>query len=205
MELDGPVLVLERDATGKPTDDPVAAGFYDGFKPDPEATAEFGRPMVKPCVMVMVQTPGQNLELYDQPAKEIHKQRYPIAWKRYQEGAKPVEEGHTPLAMFPPMTRADVINYRAMGVHSVEGLVAVSSDNISRLGFGASELQTKAKAWLASATDNSVAAKLAGEKKALQDQLAAMQAQMTAMQAQFDAQRQQPDEAPAPQRGKKAA
>ena len=186
---DGPPLMLEREAgpNVRETDSPVAVRFFDGTRPDPKASEEHDRPMVKPCVRIEIIVPGQSLEVYNQPATELHKKRFPQNWKRYLDGNKPLEEGHTPLSAFPHVTRADIINFRSLGVHSVEMLAAVNDDNLSRLGYGARELQTKARAWLAAAKDSSVAVKLAADSKRKDDQIAALTAQMAAMQEQFDA------------------
>jgi hypothetical protein len=106
------------------------------------------------------------------------------AYRFWKEGVEAPIVG-TDLKMWPMITPAQVLNFHALGVKSVEDLAAITDGDIQRLPSGTRALRDKAKAWLESANEhgrsaeviNALRSDLEQTKDALADAMAAVKEQ----------------------------
>jgi hypothetical protein len=114
-------------------------------------------------------------------ASDEDKQRFPQHFARYKAGQAEQTVG-TPLDMLPGMTAGKVEEYKHFGIKTVE-MLAEASDSVGQQFMQFNADKTRAKGYLALATDNAavkeVDARLSKENEA-------MKAQLESMQKKFD-------------------
>lgn len=176
-------MMMEREAGMRDDIPPVSVAF--GFYPtlDNRKTQEAGHDVYRDVEFVKIAVPGDRNSLFFQPSSDSHRKRFPQAYAAFKAREHTPIEG-MPVEEWAPVGRSLALNLKAMHIHTVESLAAVHDGNIDRIGSNGRELREKAKAWLADAQNGAAAIKLAGEKQALQDQIAAMQAQILALSQQ---------------------
>jgi hypothetical protein len=182
-------LIMESEVnpqTGRPDSSPVCVGFGLYAVEDAAASLAAGRPVYKDETFVKIVVPGDRNSVVFTKAKEEHKRRFPRAWAAYEQRERHVTEG-TPLEVWPQMSRAQALTFRAAHIHTVEALAALSDAHLDNMGWDARQWRAKAQAYLEEATRGAAAQKLAAEKEVLEAQLAEMRTQMAALQKKYDA------------------
>lgn len=180
-------MMMEREASHRgphgdmimipDTTPPVAVSF--GLSPvlDGAKTKEAGHDVYKDVEFVKIAVPGDKNSLFFQPSNDLYRARFPKAYAAFKAREHKPMEG-MPVGEWAPISRSMALTLRAAHIDTVEALAAVHDGNIDRIGSNGRELREKARAWLADAKTGAAAVQLAGEKQALQDQIAAMQAQI---------------------------
>lgn len=140
------------------------------------------RPIYEDRVFAIIPVPGG--DEFHGPIKEEHKQRFWRQWEAFEAGDTEQIIG-TPLAMWSPMSPAQVETFKYMKVHTVEQLAALSDSHIQELGMGAQELRRKAKAYLDISKDAGLAMQQAAENERLTHEIEALKQQMIEMQTTF--------------------
>lgn len=157
---------------------PVGVAF--GLCPtlDKKASALAGHEVWKEIEYVKIGIPGDKFSLYFQPADERQRRRFPSAYEAFKKRTSgSVMEG-LPIEQWAPISRSLALTLRAANVNTVEALATLHDTHLDKLGFGVKEMRAKAQSWLREASEGAETSRLAGEKEALQRQLAAMQAQI---------------------------
>jgi hypothetical protein len=139
-----------------------------------------GRPIYKEMPHVSIIIPGDKNTMIECKASEEHKQRYPVAWARFQRGESTVNIG-TPLEQWPQITRAQVKEAKYVEVHTVEQLANLSDDHAAKMGMGFRALRQSAKDYLETAKNGAADSAKAAENARLRDELEAMKAQIAAL------------------------
>src|SRR5215475_9632180 len=93
--------------------------FYIEPQPDPQKSAEMGRPIKKDTIMVRIAPPGERLNIVIRPAQQSDTRRWPTQWNQFQQHKKQTVEG-TPIEMLFPQTPSIAENLKASGVYTVE-------------------------------------------------------------------------------------
>lgn len=110
----------------------VFARFYDkSIK-----TEEFldnGLPKFKTVVYIEIRT-KDNLDVFDQPAREEHKQRFPQEYARYVLEQKQVESG-TPLSQFAFLTTEQLETCKFRGIFTIEVLAGLDDERADSIGI----------------------------------------------------------------------
>lgn len=192
-------------------DDGLLVEFY--IKPVimQAASEEQGHPIYEDRVFTRIVAPGNTkttwdyqskgiIYLYDQetgeqagysidenlPVEVCDPLRFPKAWDRFTKKGEKVKEGWA-IEQWGAITRSMAENLKALNVHTVEALAALSDANASNL-MGGLKYRNLAKAALDEAQLLSLASveqeranRAEEEKKQLQEQLKAMQAQLDAL------------------------
>lgn len=156
-------------------DDHLYVQFYE-YEKEPYRGVDF----------VRIMNPGDKTNVYDQPAQEQHKMRFPRHWIAYQR-AKMGEAGFivgSPLADWlldrpDDLTDNQVAELTALGFQSVEQIASASDHQIQRVGMGGAGLRERARNYLANKHRPAADAELAATKA----ELAEMKAQMAQMMA----------------------
>lgn len=83
--------------------------------------------------------PGNKLTVWDQPVREVDKQRFYRQWSLYKEG-KDQLGGKTPINVWGEIDPGSVEEYRAMRIQTVEALAALPDANVSQFPPGMQHL-----------------------------------------------------------------
>lgn len=150
------------------------------------ASTNAGRPIFRDVDYVRIITPGDALNIYDQPVKEQHKQRFARLWDAYQKGQEQAQDG-TPLEAWPHMVPSKIAAYKFANVFTVEGIAAIADSNASHMPMDWRDDQVKARAYLQAAEDSSFAQRLAADNKAKDEQIAALTANLADLAAKVEA------------------
>ncbi|WP_253724687.1 chromosome partitioning protein ParA [Burkholderia multivorans] len=149
------------------------------------------------------------VKMKDDPQGPSDPRRFPRQWAAFEEQRSQVQEG-TPLEQWPPVSRSEVLSLKAMHIHTVEQMAAVSDSNLSWLG--ARELREKAIAWLKNADGGKEVVRLTAENEQLRADLEVQKAQTRELAERLDAFIAQSSggaapvqEAAAPRRGRTAS
>jgi hypothetical protein len=145
---------------------------------------EFDREPYVGQTFVRIRTPGDQLNVYDQPAREDHKMRFPQQWLAYQvvKQGGDVSSFGTPLNAWhedapDEVSRGQLTELGILGFHTVEQVARASDAQVQRIGMGGAGLRERARAYLAnknrSETDQRLEASNA-EIVALKSQMAAL-------------------------------
>ena len=165
------------------------------FKMEPvyqgKASEDEGRPIYKDVPYIEINFPGDRTKKVYRPVKmeDDHQgpsdpRRFPRQWEAFKEQRAQVQEG-TPIEQWPPLTRSQAMELKAIHIHTVEQLAGISDANLTWLG--ARELRDKAKAWLDQAASGKEVLRLQTENKQLLADMEAMKADMKTMSERFEA------------------
>jgi len=150
------------------------------------------RPIFFDQLRIEIRVPGNNLLTIDRPATEDDKLRFPRHWAYFQQthGAEGQNIG-TPISQWPLLRPSQVEELRALRFYTVEQVAFASDEQINRTGMIAGMspfgFRERAKLYLETAKDNSIAVKQAEEIKARDAKLAQMEKDMQEMKAMLEA------------------
>ena len=152
----------------------------------PGKSKEEGRPVYIDRDFVGITNPGSRDEVI-RKAEDKAKEDEFIAWayRKWKATQQQPVDG-TPLEMVPFLTKAQIMELKALNVPTLEALAELPDTAKQRL-MGSVELQKKARAYMASAKDTAVVTKLQAELAQRDREIERMQQQMNEMSARFDA------------------
>jgi len=128
--------------------------------------------------------PGDKTQMWDQPAREHDKQRFPRHWLAYQMSRDGGQVFGTPLSQW-NMDQPDLFNENqmvemlALKFQTVEQIAGMADMQMQRVGMGAASLKVRATAYLTDKNRSSSDREHDETKR----QLAELQAQMTQLLA----------------------
>lgn len=138
---------------------------------------EEGHPSYDNVIMLEIMTPGAKTTfktvVKDEEAGHPYSDRFPNQWKQFKAQQEQVSEG-MPLTEWPVINKAQALNLKANGIHTVEQLASVIDQNLGILGLGGRELRDKAKTYINRAIDASEITKIHAELAVLRADNAAM-------------------------------
>lgn len=182
------------------TDNGLHVQFYIESIHDEEASERENRPIYVDREFVKIIIPGDKntqvcrpIDLKGTAQMPPDNVRWPAQYQAFKNQQEQVFEG-TPLEQWPPLSKSQVLMFKAANVHTVEQLVSVSDNNLVNLGMGARELQNKAKAFLESAKDGALVMQL---QKMIDDQNVQIQALKNQMAGLGDIEDKKPRGRPA--------
>ncbi len=169
----------------------VSVEFYMEAVHQQAESQKQGRPIFKETEHIRIVIPGDKDNVVMQHATDLHRRKYPEAYKAFKNSEHTTRQG-TPLEEWSPMTKSQVKEAKHFEVHTVEQLAGASDDAMQRMGMGFLALRQKAQVWLSEVRDGQAAAELHAENERMKARLAALEEAML---------RQNPQE-PAPERGR---
>ena len=143
-----------------------------------------GHPVYDDVEYVRIITPGDTRSEVIRAATPQHKREYAAQYAAFKEGITLAPEG-SPLEHWPPLTPAQIANFKAVGIHTVEQLAEVSDGNLANLGQGGRTIRERAKAWLEQAGGGAPLDKLIAENEKLKAEAEVTANTIGAMQAQL--------------------
>lgn len=146
---------------------------------------EHNREPDKGVVFVRIMIPGDKTNIYDQPAREHHKARFPRHWLSYQMQHTDMAVIGTPLLHWhqqrpEEFTAGHLDELTILKFQTVEQLATASDAQLQRVGMGAVGLRERARQYLAATNSKVASAEL--EKQA--DEIAMLKAAILRMEAQ---------------------
>lgn len=170
------------------------AGLFVEFRmesvADPVKSRDEGRTVHHDVPFITIHFPGDKTKKIDRPAKLIDDldgpadaTRFPRQWAAFKAQEEQVADG-LPIGEWPPISKSEANDLKAIGVHTVEQLAAMPDTALSWLG--ARQMQAKARTWLERAGDAAAEMRLATENAQLREQLAALQGQVREMGAMVE-------------------
>ena len=131
MDID--FSAFENLAKNCSSEEGINARFYDrSIKTD--AIDEQGFPIFKNVCFCEIRIKDNNSEIFDQPATEDKKRRFPQEYARYLLSKKQTATG-TPLEQFAFLSLAEVDSLKCRGIFTVEALSALDDNKSSNLGI----------------------------------------------------------------------
>jgi hypothetical protein len=124
------------------------------------ASEQAGHPVYEDRDFIEINIPGDMNNVIQRPVTDKDKQQWAAAFGRYKEGLEPSVDG-VPLEAWARLTPAQVANYKALGVKTVENVAGMSDQVCNKVAMGAMADRTAAKAYLESAKDGALAQKQA--------------------------------------------
>lgn len=165
------------------TDAGLFVQFYLEAIKDEEATIKQGRPIFNDREYIKIIPVGDKNTVVCEPVSEDHKMRWPSQYAAFKNQQHQPQEG-TPIDQWPPLTKSQVMMFKAANVHTVEQLSNVSDTNLANLGMGARELREKAITYLKSAEGSAPALALQQQLNEAMKQIEALKNQLSGFQAE---------------------
>lgn len=148
---------------------------------DEEATKQSGFPKYRTIDMIYIRFAGQRDEyarqvlMEDTSTQLADIKRFPRQWEAYKNKKEQVMDGY-PITQWAVLTKAQAMELKGRGIHTVEQLAGVIDSNLNWMG--ARQMRDNAVAWLEEAEAGTALAKLGAENAELKLQLQALQNQM---------------------------
>lgn len=144
------------------TDEGLHVTFYTKAEINNAESKKHGRPIAHDKVFCKIVTPGDALSVWDQPARDVDKERFPRQWEAFQRGQEMSEDG-TPLEMWTRMTPSKVLAYKAANIFTVEAVANISDANSHAMPMDFASDRLAARAYLQAAEDSAVVQRQAEE------------------------------------------
>lgn len=103
--------------------------------------------------------------------------RWPVQYNAFKNQQVQPQEG-TPLEHWAPLTKSQVMNFKAVNVHTVEHLANVSDQNLNNLGMGARKFRDMAIKFIEDAKKGASSLKAQKEIDDLKTQVEALKNQL---------------------------
>lgn len=159
--------------------------FFKGtVKNETKSIAE-GRPIFDEIDLVKIMTPGSR-DTFVGDATPDYQARFPQQWARYKANQSQ-EVGGTPLNMVPWLTIAQIEEFKAFNVRTVEGLAGMA-DAVAQKFMGFHEFRRKAQAFLDAAKESAPIHKMQAELQKRDDEIAQLKDTVAALVKQQEEQ-----------------
>ena len=110
----------------------MVARFYDRSLKTSEVD-ENGLPIFKDVCFIEIRVKDSH-DVFDQPASEDKKKRFPIEYNRYLLAKKQIKDG-SPLEQFAFLTAAEIDRLKYRGIFTVEALAALGKEKAADLNL----------------------------------------------------------------------
>jgi hypothetical protein len=172
----------------------VTVGFFRHAIKNEAKSLNEGRPVFDELDYIRVLIPGDKFTTIERKATEKDKATYPQSWEKYQrkEGEKaggligtPLEEWH----LIPVSRRAELHH---MNIFTVDALASVSDGNLHNLGMDGRKLRDKARAFIKSAKDSALPAKMVEELAAKDERIGQLENTIKALASRLESMEKKP-------------
>jgi hypothetical protein len=136
-----------------------------------------GRAIFEDREFVEIICPGQMKSIPIEPVNEDHKARWPAQYKAFKDGLAMPDEG-TPLEQWPLMTPAQVQNFKAANIRTVEQMAGLDDSVLQNIGLGGREIRQRARDFLESAASSAPLERERARADAAEGEVALLKNQM---------------------------
>jgi hypothetical protein len=158
--------------------------FFKGTVKNEIKSIEAGRPIFDEIDLVKIIAPGSR-DSFVGDATYDYQQRFPQHWARYKTNQSQEEVG-TPLNMLPWLTVAQVEEFRALSVKTVEQLAGMP-DSVAQKFMGFHAIRQKAQSYLEAAKDSAPIHKMQAELQKRDDEIAQLKITVASLVKQNEA------------------
>ena len=144
--------------------------FFHRATENSRKTKEAGRPIYDDVEFIEIIVPGSR-DVLQTAVKPTHLARFPEQYERFKKNEEQVVSG-TPLSSWPMMTPARIAEMHALKIKTVEHLVSLPDNYLSKLGPDAVSLREAAREYVKRAKGND------SRVEALEAQLAELRKQL---------------------------
>ena len=148
------------------------------------ASDEAGRPIFKDTPYVRIHVPGDKTSIIDTAVEEEHKHRFAAQWEKFQKGMSQAPDG-TPVEQWPQLTLSQAMEFKALGIFTVEQ-VSTMSDAAAQRFMGGQELKRRAETFLKVSKDTAEAQRLATENHELKTKVESLTDDLRRLAAQVE-------------------
>lgn len=148
-------------------------------------SSQEGRPIYENKEYIRIQPLGDKTKVIDRPVQKFENggrpsdlERFPRQWQKFLSQESQVSDG-TPIQEWAPIGRAEAMELKGLGFHTVEMLAKAGEVNINFPG--GRKLRDMAIAWLEKAQGGSPISKLQSENEDLKLQVQALQNQINGL------------------------
>jgi hypothetical protein len=192
-------MVADSLITGSGKPNPAKPRFYMDKELSEFESAKAGQQIWRDVEMVEIIVPGDNKNVWAGRVKAEHRERWPDWYKAFKEGLEPPQDGY-PLKEWPLLSPAQVANFAALNIQTVEALAALPDGALQHLGMGGFQIRDKAQKWLAVQADSSALNAALAERDAANAERDDLRKRVEAMERRFTALLER-DAGPAPASG----
>lgn len=152
--------------------------------PDPAGSASAGRPIFIQQERVQFINPGSTHSPVDIVTDE-HRQRWPDYYAKFKAGEEFSATG-TPLEQWPFLRKVNVLELKALGIHTVEQCASLPDVAVQRIGIGGHSIRENAKAYLDDAAAMSIVSEAIAAKEAAESRIASLEKQLAELRPLVD-------------------
>lgn len=174
--MSGAISYFRGNETGPSTRDSTIPRFHTESVQDELASTAAGRPIFKDEERVQYINPGSTHSPVER-VTDAHRQRWPEQYAAFKRGQEMAIDG-TPLEQWPVVTRAMVLELKALGLYTVEQCASMSDIAVQKVGRGGYSLRERAKAYLDDAEAGALTERLNRENEALNSRVTGQQRQI---------------------------
>jgi hypothetical protein len=152
------------------------------------ASKSAGRPIYKDEAFIHINMPGGKSDLRRRVRMEegngapSDPDRFPRQWAAFKNQQEQVSEG-TPIAEFPPLSKSQVMEFKAQKIHTVEQLAAFPDSALQNLGLDGRKYRDMAAAFLDKAKGMAQYTEMQARNSVLEADLKALKEQFAEMAA----------------------
>lgn len=182
MDLASPTIIKQGNnySVSHGDDSSLFVEFKSVPKKNELKSAEAGREVWEMRDYVTIRFAGDKNTVVEERVKENSEWplRFPRQWQAYKNQQVQVADG-MPITEWALINKAEAMELKAINIHTVEALAAVSDSNLKWLG--ARVLRDKAIAWLEQANNGAGLAKMQAENEDLKIQIEALRNEIKAL------------------------
>lgn len=173
------------DTTSGPRDNAVPRFFMDS-RPNKARSEADGRPRFDDVEMVEVLIPGDRLNTPVFQVTDVHRKRWPGAYKNFTDGQEDAVDG-TPIDQLPGITKGQAQELRYFHILAIEQLASMPDDLLLKAQpMMGRALRERAQRWVSANEGNAADEKLAAENRELRTKMDTMDQNHASMQAAID-------------------
>lgn len=158
--------------------------FFKHLEKNEPKSVEAGRPIFDELDAIKIISPGQRDSFVGDATPE-YQARFPQQWARYKAGQEQGSGSGTPLNMLPWMTQAQVAEFKAFSVTTVEQLVGMP-DSVSQRFMGHHQIKQRAQAYLDAAKEQAPAMRLTAELEKRDETISQQAEQLAVLKARLE-------------------
>lgn len=134
-----------------------------------------GRKIYEDRPYIHIRFPGDKTREIFRPIQEDDKDRFHRQWAAFERQNVQSHTG-TPIEQYPPLSKAQVLELKAINVHTVEQLANIPDSAGHTVGMGFRELRSTAQKWLENANGGAAVTSMQAEIERLKADLEAQKA-----------------------------
>jgi hypothetical protein len=176
---------LYKDLANNNVKSSIMPKFYLRQKEDKKRSIEEGRPCFKDVEYVQIMIGGDKNNIVDRKIRDEDKYRWPVLYQNFKNGIENSVDG-TPVKEWTAISASRALELNALNIFTVEQLADLSDNAIQSIGMDGRSLVSRAKMFLASASDNAASEKIAHENEKLKSEMDALKLQMSELMKQIN-------------------